>query len=71
MNVDRARQRDPVDRQFLIMSAPSCKPGEQNPDNRDKSDDKSQPNHTPTRKIRRMKPLAMWPAFLFISSAPP
>ena len=46
MNVDRARQRDPVDRQFLIVDAISRKTGEQNPDERDKTDDETQPNHS-------------------------
>jgi hypothetical protein len=50
MNVDRARQRDPVDRQLLIVDAISRKTGEQNPDERDKTDDETQPNHSLTRK---------------------
>ena len=50
MNVDRARQRDAVDRQFLIVDAIGREPGEQNPDQRDKTDDETQPNHSLTRK---------------------
>ena len=50
MNVDRARQRDPVDGQLLIVDAISRKTGEQNPDERDKTDDETQPNHSVTRK---------------------
>jgi hypothetical protein len=52
MNVDRARQRDPVDRQLLIVDAIGRKTGEQNPDERDKTDDETQPNHSFTRKMR-------------------
>ena len=50
VNVDRARQRDPVDRQFLIVDAIGRKTGEQNPDERDKTDDETQPNHSLTQK---------------------
>jgi hypothetical protein len=49
MNVDRARQRDPVDGQLLIVDAISRKSGEQNSDKRDKTDDEAQPNHSLTR----------------------
>jgi hypothetical protein len=50
MNIDRARQRDPVDRQLLIVDAISRKTGEQNPDERNETDDETQPNHSLTRK---------------------
>ena len=50
MNVDRARQRDAVERQFLIVDAIGRKTGEQDPDQRDKPDDEAQPNHSLTRK---------------------
>ena len=46
MNVDRARQCDTVDGQLLIMNAISRKTGEQNSDQRDKTDDETQPNHS-------------------------
>jgi hypothetical protein len=49
VNVDRARQRDAVQRQFLIVDAPSRQPGEKNPDQREKADDETQPNHSLTR----------------------
>jgi hypothetical protein len=50
MNIDRARQRDSVDRQLLIVNAIGRKTGEQNPDKCDKTDDETQPNHSLTRK---------------------
>ena len=50
VDVDRARQRDAVDRQFLIVDAIGREPGEQNPDQRDKTDDETQPNHSLTRQ---------------------
>ena len=50
MNIDRARQRDPVDGQFLIVDAIGRKTGEQNPDKRHQSDNETQPNHALTRK---------------------
>jgi hypothetical protein len=49
MNVDGSRQRDPVDRQFLIMDTISRKPGEQDSDQRNKADDETQPNHSLTQ----------------------
>jgi hypothetical protein len=52
VDVDRPRQRDAVNRQFLIMDAISRKPGEQNSDQRDKADDETQPNHSLTQKLR-------------------
>ena len=52
VNVDRARQRDAVDGQFLIVDAIGRKTGEQNSDQRDKTDDETQPNHSLTRKMR-------------------
>jgi hypothetical protein len=59
MDIDRARQRDPVDRQFLVMSAPGRKAGEKNPDDRDEPDNETQPNHVPTRKVRSQKKVAV------------
>ncbi len=50
VNVDRARQRDAIDRQLLIVDAIGRKTGEQNSDQRDKTDDETQPNHSLTRK---------------------
>ena len=52
VNVDGARQRDAVDRQFLIVDAISRKPGEQNSDQRNKPDDETQPNHSLTQTAR-------------------
>ena len=49
VNVDRARQRDAVDRQFLIVDAIGRQPGEQNSDQRDETNDETQPNHSLTR----------------------
>ena len=49
MDVDRARQRDAVERQFLIVDAIGRETGEQNPDQRDEADDETQPNHSLTR----------------------
>ena len=50
MNVDGARQRDAVDRQFLFVNAIGRETGEQNSDQRDKADDEAQPNHSLTRE---------------------
>ena len=50
MNVDRARHRDPVKRQLLIMDAISRKPGEQDPDQCDKTDDETKPDHSLTQR---------------------
>src|SRR5258708_35959800 len=50
MNVDCARQGDPVDCQLLLVDAIGRKTGEQNPDQRDKTDDEAQPNHSLTQK---------------------
>ena len=50
MHVDRARQRDAVERQFLIVDAIGRETGEQNSDQRDKADDETQPNHSLTRE---------------------
>jgi len=41
VNVDGARQRDAIDRQLLIVDAIGRKTGEQNPDQRDKTDDET------------------------------
>ena len=45
MDVDRPRQRDALDLQFLIVDAIGRETGEQHPDQRDKADDESQPDH--------------------------
>ena len=50
MNVDRARKRDAVDRQFLVVDAIGRETGEQNSDQRDEADNEAQPNHSFTRK---------------------
>ena len=50
MDVDRPRHRDAVEGQFLIVNAIGCETGEQNPDERDKADDETQPNHSLTRE---------------------
>ena len=50
MDVDRARQRNAVDRQFLIVDAIGREPGEQHSDQRNEADDEAQPNHSPTRE---------------------
>ena len=52
MNVDRARDRDAVDGQFLFVHAIGRKPGEQNSDGCDETDDEAQPNHSLTQKMR-------------------
>ena len=49
VNVDRPRQGDAVDRQFLIMDAIGSQPGEQNSDQRDETNNETQPNHSLTR----------------------
>jgi hypothetical protein len=49
MDVDRARQRDPIYRKLLIMDPISRETGEQNSDQRDKTDDETQPNHSLTQ----------------------
>ena len=46
MHVDRARHRDAVQRQLLIVDAPSREPGEQGSDERDETDDEAQPKHS-------------------------
>jgi hypothetical protein len=50
MHVDRARQRDAVDRHFLIVDAKRRQTGKQRSDQRDETDDETQPNHSLTRK---------------------
>ena len=50
MYVDRARQRDSVDCQLLFVDTISRKSGEHDSDERDKTDDETQPNHSLTRK---------------------
>ena len=50
MNVDRARKRDAVDRQFLLVDAIGRETGEHNSDQRDEADNEAQPNHSFTRK---------------------
>jgi hypothetical protein len=48
MDIDRARHRDTVKRQLLVMNPIRGKTGEQNPDKRDETDDEAQPNHSLT-----------------------
>ena len=48
MDVDRARQRDAVDRQLLLVDAIGRKPREQSPDQRNQADDETQPDHSLT-----------------------
>ena len=50
MHVDRARQRDAVNGQFLIVDAKGRQTGKHSPDQRDETDDETQPNHALTRK---------------------
>ena len=50
VNIDRARQRDAVDGQFLIVDAIGRDTGEQNPDKRNQTDNETQTNHALTRK---------------------
>ena len=50
MDVDRARQRDAVERQFLFVDAISRETGEQNSDQRDEADNEAQPNHSLTQE---------------------
>jgi len=45
MEIDRPRQRDTLDLQFLIVDAIGRETGEQNSDQRDKANDESQPDH--------------------------
>ncbi len=71
MNVDRARQRNPVDRQLLIMSPPRRQTGKKNPDDGDKANDKTQPNHAPYPEIKRIKPFATLAGLTMNNSAPP
>jgi hypothetical protein len=41
MNIDRPRQRDAVDREFLFVHAKGRSPGEHEPDERDKTDNET------------------------------
>ncbi len=50
MHVDRARKRNAVDREFLLVHATSRAAGEQRSDQPDQTDDETQPNHSPTRE---------------------
>jgi hypothetical protein len=52
MDVDRARQRNSLDRDLLVMHTIGCKTREQNANERDEADDDTQPNHTVTLKKR-------------------
>jgi hypothetical protein len=52
VDVDRPRQRDPVDGQFLIVHAIGRKAGEQHSDQRYKAYDETQPDHSLTQKMR-------------------
>ncbi len=44
MDVDRARQRDPFDRHFLLVHAVRRGAGQRQPDDRQQSDDEAKPN---------------------------
>jgi len=55
VNVDRPRQRDAVDCQFLIMDPIGREPGEQKPGQRKKTDDETQPNHSLTQSMWRWR----------------
>jgi hypothetical protein len=46
MDVDRARERDAVERQLLIMNAIGREPGEQRAEQCDEADDETQPDHS-------------------------
>jgi hypothetical protein len=50
VNIDCARQRNPVDGQFLVVDTISRRTGEQNPDKRHQTDNETQPNHALTRE---------------------
>ncbi len=50
MDVDRARQRDAIDRQFLFVDAIGRQTGEQYPDQRNEACDETKPNHSLTQK---------------------
>ena len=49
MNVDRARQRDPVQRQLLVVDTIGRKPREQSSEQSNKADDETQPDHATTQ----------------------
>ncbi|MGY3546213.1 hypothetical protein ACVW0W_001980 [Bradyrhizobium sp. USDA 4469] len=49
MNVDRTRERNPIQRQLLVVDAIGCKPGEQSSEQSDKADDETQPDHATTQ----------------------
>ena len=49
MNVDRAGQRNPVQRQLLVVDAIGRKPGEQGSEQSDEADDETQPDHATTQ----------------------
>jgi hypothetical protein len=50
VNIDGARQGDAVDGHFLVVDTVSRQTGEQNSDQRDKTDDETQSNHWLTQK---------------------
>ena len=50
MDVDRARQCNTVEGHLLLVNAIGRETGEQNPDERDETDDEAQPNHSLTRE---------------------
>ena len=50
MDVDGPRQRDPVDRQLLIINSKRRQTRKQGADNRQQTDDETQPNHVPTQQ---------------------
>src|SRR5258708_32097391 len=52
VDVERASKRNALERQLLIVHPKRRKPGEQNPDERDKADDETKPNHSLAQKMR-------------------
>ena len=48
MDVDRARKRNALDRELLLMHPVSRKPREQRPDQCQQTYDEAQPNHSLT-----------------------
>ena len=49
MNVDRTRERDPVQRQLLVVDAIGREPGEQGSEQSNETDDETQPDHATTQ----------------------
>ena len=52
MNVDRPRQRNPLDRKSLVMHTIGRKARKQDANERNETNDDAQPNHTFTLKKR-------------------